>query len=533
MALIQNPILRGFNPDPSIIRVGDDYYIATSTFEWFPGVQIHHSKDLVNWRLINRAVNRIEQLDMKGNPDSCGVWAPCLTYDKGTFYLVYTNVRTFDGVWKDTLNYLITTDDIEKGEWSDPIFLNSSGFDASLFHDNNGKKWITNLLVDHRGAKFFGGIILQEYSPEKKKLTGPIKHIFSGTELGITEGPHLYNLNGYYYLITAEGGTEYGHAVSMARSKRIDGPFEIHPKNPIVTSRNNPDLTIQKPGHGDIVQTQTGEWYMVHLGARPLSKLGRCILGRETCIQKVVWKEDNWLYLDKDNNEPDEFVEVPDYKTDHINREQSIEDFSSDDLSVHFQSLRVPMTEDWISLKKRKGWLRLYGRESLCSIHEQSLVARRIRHFKISASTLMDFNPESFQQMAGLVFYYNTMHFHYLHVNYHEDLKKSFLQIITADHDVFNEPLDVPIDISGYDQIWLKGEMDHDKLQFWFALEEGEWKKVGPVLDASILSDDYVRDEEVKYRPAFTGAFVGLCCQDLSGRNKHADFNWFQYIELG
>ena len=160
---IKNPILRGFNPDPSIIRVGEAYYIATSTFEWFPGVQIHRSYDLVHWELLTHPLRRISQLDMRGVPDSCGVWAPCLSYHEGTFYLVYSNVKSFDGVWKDTPNYLVTTEDIE-GDWSEPIFLSASGFDGSLFHDDDGRKWFTSMLTDHRNGKFFGGIILQEYS---------------------------------------------------------------------------------------------------------------------------------------------------------------------------------------------------------------------------------------------------------------------------------------------------------------------------------------------------------------------------------
>ena len=152
MRYIENPILKGFNPDPSICRVGEDFYIATSTFEWFPGVQIHHSKDLKNWNLISHPLNRLSQLDLKGVPDSCGIWAPCLSYHKGTFYLVYSNVKSFDGVWKDSPNYLVTAKDIQ-GDWSDPIYLNSSGFDGSLFHDA-GKIWYTNMIVDHRNGKF-------------------------------------------------------------------------------------------------------------------------------------------------------------------------------------------------------------------------------------------------------------------------------------------------------------------------------------------------------------------------------------------
>lgn len=159
---IQNPILRGFNPDPSILRVGDDYHIATSTFEWFPGVQIHHPRDLVNWRVLAQPLSRVSQLDMRGNGDSGGIWAPCLSYSDGLFYLIYTDVKTFSMIagFKDTHNYLVTAEKIE-GPWSEPAFLNSSGFDPSLFHDDDGKKWFLNMVWDHRmGKNQFGGILL-------------------------------------------------------------------------------------------------------------------------------------------------------------------------------------------------------------------------------------------------------------------------------------------------------------------------------------------------------------------------------------
>jgi xylan 1,4-beta-xylosidase len=274
MAKIYNPILPGFNPDPSIVRVGDDYYIATSTFEWFPGVQIHHSKDLVHWRLLTHPLTRVSQLDLTGNVPSCGVWAPCLSYSDGLFYLVYTNTRipseliTASSNFKDCHNYLVTAKDIT-GPWSEPVYLNSSGFDPSLFHDDDGRKWLVNMLWDHRKEKNpFAGILLQEYNPKQKKLVGPVKNIFKGTALGLTEGPHLYKYNGYYYLLTAEGGTGYEHAVTMTRSKKIDGHYEVDPINPILTSRYNPELELQKAGHASIVQTQNKQWYMIHLCGR-------------------------------------------------------------------------------------------------------------------------------------------------------------------------------------------------------------------------------------------------------------------------
>jgi xylan 1,4-beta-xylosidase len=198
---IINPILPGFNPDPSIVRVGDDYYIATSTFEWYPGVQIHHSRDLVNWRLVAHPLDRAELLDMRGNPDSGGIWAPCLTWHDGLFWLIYTDVKRHEGSFKDMHNYLTTCATID-GRWSDPVYLNSSGFDASLFHDDDGRKYLCNMEWDY---------------------------LFKGTDLRVTEAPHIYKRNGYYYLLTAEGGTGYTHAMTMARSKNLRGPYELDP----------------------------------------------------------------------------------------------------------------------------------------------------------------------------------------------------------------------------------------------------------------------------------------------------------------
>jgi len=508
---IKNPILRGFNPDPSIVRVGEDYYIATSTFEWFPGVQIHHSRDLRNWQLVARPLNRLSQLDMRGNPDSCGVWAPCLTYDDGVFYLVYSNVRSFQGVWKDTPNYLVTTTDI-LGDWSEPIFLTASGFDGSMFHDNDGRKWLLCMLLDHRKGKFFGGIVMQEYDSKRQRLIGKQYHIFDCTELGITEAPHLYKRNGWYYLITAEGGTEYGHAVTLARSRSIFGPYEVHPENPIITAANHPKNPLQKAGHADLVETQNGDWYAVFLVARPLTERGRCTLGRETAIERVEWRKDDWLYLATDG------------------KENERDDFDKSSFNIHFQSLRVPIDESWLSLSERAGYLRMYGRESLSSLHRQSLVAQRVQDFRVEASTCVEFEPTHFQQMAGLVFYYNTYHYMYVHLM-GDEADRKLLQIIVCDKYEMTEILDEPIDVTGAKRVYLKGVFDHADIQFYYAIQENNWQNVGGVLDGSILSDDYVRDEENRYRPAFTGVFVGLCCQDLTGQGLQADFDWWEYRE--
>lgn len=528
MDTITNPILPGFNPDPSILRVGNEYYIATSTFEWFPGVQIHHSRDLVHWELIARPLNRISQLDMRGNPDSGGVWAPCLSYAHGTFHLIYTDMKTVSGSWLDSPNYLVTAENIS-GDWSEPIHLNSSGFDPSLFHDDDGRKWLVNMLKDHRqsGAGSFAGIVLQEYSPGERKLVGPVRTIFNGTELAVTEGPHLYKKDGYYYLLTAEGGTGYEHAVTLARSRSIEGPYEVHPENPVLTSLHTPDNPLQKAGHADLVETQNGEWYMVHLCGRPLSPRGRCMLGRETAIQKVEWGEDGWLRLaGKAGNEPSITVPAPGLPEQPIPAATSIrDDFDLPTLALPYQTLRGPLDESRMSLAERPGHLRLRGGHSLSSPHHQSLVARRRDSFVGSAETCVEFEPETFQQMAGLVCYYNTANFYYLHITHDETVGKC-LSIIVCDNGAFSFPLQAPMPIPPATQCRLKAEFDHADLRFSCSSDGQNWTRIGDVFDAGTLSDEAVAGW------AFTGTFVGICCQDLSGAGKPADFDFFEWTPV-
>ncbi|MDB5458072.1 MAG: glycoside hydrolase 43 family protein, partial [Caulobacter sp.] len=396
MSLIRNPILPGFNPDPSIVRVGEDYYIATSTFEWFPGVQIHHSRDLVNWRLLTRPLRRASQLNMLGDPDSCGVWAPCLTHDGERFHLIFTDVKRYGRTsvggasgasLRDFHNYLVTAETID-GDWSDPVYLNSSGFDPSLFHDDDGRKNLVNMLWDHRpGHNRFGGVVLQEYSPAKRALVGDRQLIFTGTPLGLTEAPHLYKRGGWYYLLTAEGGTGWNHAATLARSRHLDGPYALHPDVHILSSRGRPDAPLQRAGHADWVETPAGETWAVYLCGRPLANRGRCVLGRETAIQPLVWSDDGWPRTVDGRGTPQLEVAGPDLPAHPFPPMPARAEFDDATLPIDFQWLRSPWPEELFSLIARPGWLRLFGRESLGSLFRQALVARRQQAFCYDAET--------------------------------------------------------------------------------------------------------------------------------------------------
>ncbi|MBL1435724.1 MAG: glycoside hydrolase family 43 protein [Rhodobacteraceae bacterium] len=533
--MIRNPILPGFNADPSICRVGSDYYIAVSTFEWYPGVQIHHSKDLVNWTLVAHPLNRAAQLDMRGNPDSCGVWAPCLSYADGKFWLVYTDVKRFDGNFKDAHNYIVTAEAVED-DWSDPVYCNSSGFDPTLFHDDDGKKWFANMQWRHTtnsigGAPThpaFDGILLQQFNPEAGKLEGAITNIFPGSAHGLVEAPHFFKRNGYYYLTTAEGGTGYGHTVTMARARKLTGPYELHPNTFLMTSKDAPDAPIQRAGHGQMVETPEGDVYHTHLMGRPLPGLKerRCVLGRETGIQKCVWKDDGWLYLENGGLVPDVEVPSPDHSVMPHAPKPSLHRFNGETLPIEFQWLRTPDSARIFRLTGNA--LQLIGRESYGSWFEQALVARRQEHFSFIAETKLTFTPETYQQVAGLTHYYNRHKFHALVVTLEPNIGR-VLTIHSCEGDWPDAALSFPMEDNPVpleeDSVELRAVVDHATLQYYYRTS-GSWVPIGPVLDASLISDEAGRGEH----GSFTGAFIGMLAFDTSGRAKTADFEYFNYI---
>ena len=544
---IQNPILRGFHPDPSIIRVGEDYYIATSTFEWWPGVRLHHSRDLKNWEQIEYPLSRLSQLDLRGVGASQGIWAPCLTYDQGTFYLVYTVVRSFYCNMYDTENYLVTSDNIH-GPWSEPVALNNFGFDPSLFHDEDGRKYMVSMVTDHRVPKKYAGrLVLQEYDPEKKAMTGPVRDIYRGEKIFL-EGPHIYKRQGWYYLFAADTGTGEGHGQSVLRSRDIWGPYEMLKENhgeqreeneafSILTSRHHEDILLQKSGHGDLVETPGGEWYMVHLCGRAFADCNpadagrfpnsrRYMMGRETAIQKILWREDGWPVLEAGGTTPQNEVPVPKEVSEEVlcRREAASplvrDDFEEKALSLDYQSLRIPMDEHYLSLRARPGWLRMYGRSGLSSRFSQTLIARRMREYCMEASACVEFEPEVFKQMAGLIFLYDCDNYLYLHISRDEDVGKC-ITLLKAENKKYEYLTDY-IPVREKETLYLKMETRNAMTRFYYGYSEKDWQEIGPLINASFLSDEACGEGW------FTGAMIGICCQDMTGFGRYADFDWFE-----
>jgi len=528
MNSIQNPVLKGFHPDPSILYHDGWFYIANSTFEWFGGVQISRSKDLSYWEPVGQALTRKSQLDMTGNPPSGGIWAPCLTWSDGLFWLIFTDVKSWnDGPFKDVHNYLVTAEHIE-GPWSEPIYLNSSGFDPSLFHDTDGKKYLINMEWDYRrsGSQQFSGILLQELDPQSKTLVGPIHKIWKGTSIGLVEGPHLYKKDGWYYLLCAEGGTEYEHAVSVARSRTLTGPYETHPQNPLCTSRGKVDLYLQKAGHGSLCEGPNGQWFLAFLVGRPLPGTHRCVLGRETAIAPVQWKND-WPYLANGTSYPDAAFVVP-WSITPQEKEQTRYDFSStqgkERFIKDFMGLRIPGEGSLYSFTERPGYLRLYGKESPVSRHTQAVLARRQTSFAFEAETCLEYHFNSFQHMAGLLYRYDETNWYYLRVTWDEENKRHTLGILQMDNGKFSMPLKEELFLTST-KVYLKLRVHQAQAQWYWSLDGKTWNTIGDTFDASILSDEYGG-------LGFTGAFIGIACQDMQGSRAYADFSYFSYQEL-
>lgn len=536
-----NPILRGFHPDPSIVRMGEDYYLATSTFEYFPGVEIHHSRDLAHWRLLTHALDRLSLLDLTGVGASQGVWAPDLSFSGSTFYLAYTVVKSFYCNMYDTHNYVITATDI-LGPWSEPVRLNDYGFDPSLFHDEDGRKYIVSMVTDHRVPKKYAGrLVLQELDAITLRPISEVREIYAADPVYL-EGPHIYRHDGMYYIFAADTGTGELHGQSVLRSASVWGPYEMyHPLHAmrtteneawsVLTTRHHPEHPLQKAGHADLVQTHTGEWYAVHLCARPSGRCNptsaprapgarRYPLGRETAIQRMVWKE-GWPVLANGTTLPDVTVTAPALPTCKWPEPQETDHFDACALDSRWQFLRLPLNETACTLSANPGYLRLYGGEGLSSRFRQSMVLQRVTERNGIIETSIQFEPGVFKQMAGLILWYDNDNYIYLHLTFDEQLGK-VVTLLTAENKQYAYPAGF-LPIGQRQPIRLRMRLQCDDVFCAYAVGDGEWQTIGGAVDVTTLSD------EACVEGWFTGTMTGLCCQDLTGACQWADFDYFTY----
>ncbi|MCL2426681.1 MAG: glycoside hydrolase family 43 protein [Oscillospiraceae bacterium] len=520
--MIKNPVLTGFHPDPSIIYHNETFYIATSTFEYFPGVKITASKDLANWETVCYPLNNHTLLDMRGNMKSCGVWAPCLSWSNGLFYLVFTDVKSWcQKPYKDTPNYITTAKDI-KGPWSDPVYINSSGFDPSLFHDDDGRKYFVNMEWDYRKMKAvgdegeqFSGILVTELDPVTlKAISKPVK-VYKGTDRELVEAPHIYKKDGYYYLFTAEGGTQYAHTQTIARSKEIYGEYETHPDKYLICAKEAHKQIdqgkLQKTGHGSIAQAKDGKWWFAFLCGRPLEGTKYCPLGRETSINEIIWEND-WPYLKNKTQVAD--VEFEGYGTKEPAKKIDY-DFNSDKFLLDFQTPRTYPKYEIID-----GVLRLYGGDSPVSNFSQGVFVRRQTEFSFEVETSFTLHGENFQQMAGLMYRYDERTHYYLRVSRDDDGKPT-LGLICMDAWNFSMPIpEIPLNEG---KVYMKLCVDNCEGKFSYSTDGINFIEIPYTVDVTTLSDDYADPL------GFTGAYVGMQCVDMNDKTAYADYHSFSY----
>ncbi|WP_040952995.1 glycoside hydrolase family 43 protein [Gorillibacterium massiliense] len=395
-----NPVIPGFYPDPSVCRVGEDYYLVNSSFGYFPGLPIFHSRDLVNWRQIGHCLSRDNQLPLTSKSESesfsfVGIYAPTIRHHNGRFYVITTNV-SYNG------NFIVWAERPE-GPWSEPIYLDWPGIDPSLLFDQDGNIYITGTGSYQETP----GIYQAQIDPDTGTLLSERRLVWEGTGGQSPEGPHLYRIGSFYYLLIAEGGTEYGHMVTLARSKQPYGPFEPCPQNPILTHRSiqNP---IQATGHADLVQAHDGSWWAVFLGIRVFHYPYYHHLGRETYLAPVAWTEADWPVIG-DQGQVYLEMEGPAFYTGGQDSESRFarDDFNFEYLGSQWNHIRNPQ-EGTVSLKKKTGWLTLYGTANgLDHQSPQTFIGRRQQDLECRVSALVSFEPEFDGEEVGLAAYMN------------------------------------------------------------------------------------------------------------------------------
>lgn len=406
MVTAKNPILTGFYPDPSICRAGEDYYLVTSSFVYAPGVPVFHSRDLAHWEQIGNILERPKQLKVEGDEISRGIFAPTIRYYNGVFYMITTNV-SYGG------NFIVTATD-PAGPWSDPYYLGEEavGIDPSLFFDDDGRCYYCGTRPNPDGVRYNGDweIWIQELDLGKMKLVGKSMAIWKGAVKGCIwpEGPHIYKINGYYYLMHAEGGTGPEHSITVARSRELFKWFEGCPRNPIFTHRNlGMDYPVIYAGHGDLVDDINGNWYVVMLASRPCKK--HSSMGRETFIAKAVW-ENEWPVIAPGVGHLEDEVEIPLEECRFTNEISGNDFITFYDKDPDQRLVGIgKRDESFYSLTDRPGMLRLYaGAEKISQLPPSSFLGLRQKGYEFKAKTCMEFKSQSENEAAGLVLFQNN-----------------------------------------------------------------------------------------------------------------------------
>ena len=510
MNRFKNPVLPGFNPDPSVCAVGADYYLVTSTFAYFPGVPIYHSRNLVNWTQIGNVLAQQSQVKLTDVSHSQGIFAPTLRYHDGTFYLITTNV-SYGG------NFIVTATN-PSGPWSKPYFLeNAPGIDPSLFFDDDGKCYYTGTRPNPLGVRYNGDweVWLQELDLHTMQLIGVSTKLTKGAARSAIwpEGPHIYKKAGYYYLMIAEGGTGDDHAITIFRSENIAGPYLGNPKNPIITHRHlGADEPVQNVGHGDLVKTPCGNWYMTCLASRKYQK--HTNLGRETFLAEVTWEND-WPVVNAGHGkllveQEHKLALVPAVKKEFY-------DFKAG-LDIAFLTLRTPQPE-FYTIKQGKLFLKTLP-TTLAELKTPAYLGLRQNSMFFTLETKLAFTPNSDAETAGLAIVQRNTSYLTFTVGLSEGANRLIIDEIRPDEEVANRQL-FDLATGAASSLYLKITGDEQTLSFSYSVDGETYEQLGITVDSRFLSTESAG--------GFVGCTLGMyATSNRTASNNSACFDWLK-----
>ncbi len=497
-----NPIISGYYPDPSIVRVGKDYYLCTSTFEFFPGVPLFHSNNLVNWNQIGHCLTRESQLPLQGAPPSTGILAPTIRYHKGEFYMITTNMTEL--IKRGVGNFIVKSTKPD-GEWSEPIWIEHEGIDPSLYFEDD-KAYYCGTGFTEKGQ----AIILFEIDPNTGEVLSEKKDISYGASGKCPEAPHIYKINDWYYLLLAEGGTEYGHMVTIQRSKNIWGPYESCPNNPILTHRNFNGGEIQCVGHADLFEDHNGNWWMVCLGIRPIGPMLHQ-LGRETFLVPVEWKN-GWPYPSVDKMTLKMEGPIPEEQQERST--DFFADFDEDILPFEFNYIRTPDMENY-SIDKENSRIILKGDNNGLSggLHSPTFIGIRQKDFNSVVTVSVDLDMED-GTVAGLTAYYMDTHHYDIRVRAVEN--KFYVELNKRIYDLEGS---VSKEFIEADKVELRIESTRDKYIFSYSIDGENFIVIGEGLAAGLST-------EITEVMTFTGTYLGIFAQNGVAKFDKFEYHW-------
>jgi alpha-N-arabinofuranosidase len=504
----QNPILPGFNPDPSICRVDNDYYLVTSSFTWYPGIPIYHSKDLVNWELIGHGINRPAQLNFEGVKDKNGIWAVTIRYHDGLFYLI-TTASTCGG------NFYITAKN-PAGPWSDPVWLKDApGIDASLTWDDDGRCYYTG--NDWGFKKSWGGQCAlwgQELDLKQQKLVGERKILTYGhaNNAGYAEGPHIYKRENDYLLLAAEGGTDLYHAVTAHHSSTILGEYKADKINPVLSHRQfGMNYPVQAVGHADLVQTQNGDWWAVVLGKRVFD--GEVPLSRETFLCKVDFENETPIF-NSGNGKVLTQQQRPDLPWSPVAIDPARDEFSNDSLSLKWYTIRTPHST-FYKLENNKLSMQL-SPVIVDSLQHTCILVQKLKHIQSTITTKMNFTTSRSNEQAGLIIYRTND-------SYYQLLKeKSRIVLIRKSEGKKEMIAEVPYTNA---EVYLRAELNQLNIRFSFGSSITDLIRIGNMQSLKPLCESTLN--------RFNGPGIGMYATSNGKKsNNSATFDWFEYTTL-